>query len=213
MNWLVYCVSASPVCLVDPLHSCPCRHNDNKTFLVWVNEEDHLRVISMQQGGNMREVFKRFCTGLLKVHIKPWHKWVKAVWIVSGCPPWLSLFLIRQIEEIFKKHNHGFMWNEHLGYILTCPSNLGTGLRGGVHVKLPKLSTHAKFEEILTRLRLQKRGTGTNVFTYWLVGDLRRNTTPFLTCSPSPSSRSNECMGNVLVEQVNLYSLTHWSVI
>ncbi|KAA8586356.1 hypothetical protein FQN60_000192 [Etheostoma spectabile] len=94
-------------------------HNDNKTFLVWVNEEDHLRVISMQQGGNMRE-----------------------------------------IEEIFKKHNHGFMWNEHLGYILTCPSNLGTGLRGGVHVKLPKLSTHAKFDEILTRLRLQKRGTG-----------------------------------------------------
>lgn len=68
---------------------------------------------------------------------------------------------LHQIEEIFKKHNHGFMWNEHLGYILTCPSNLGTGLRGGVHVKLPKLSTHAKFEEILTRLRLQKRGTGT----------------------------------------------------
>lgn len=52
------------------------------------------------------------------------------------------------------------MWSEHLGYILTCPSNLGTGLRGGVHVKLAKLSTHPKFEEILTRLRLQKRGTG-----------------------------------------------------
>merc|ERR1711900_70874 len=49
------------------------------------------------------------------------------------------------------------MWNEHLGYVLTCPSNLGTGLRGGVHVKLP---THAKFDEILGRLRLQKRGTG-----------------------------------------------------
>ncbi|KAI2664580.1 Creatine kinase M-type [Labeo rohita] len=105
-------------------------HNENKTFLVWVNEEDHLRVISMQQGGNMKEVFRRFCVGL------------------------------QRIEEIFKKHNHGFMWNEHLGFVLTCPSNLGTGLRGGVHVKLPKLSTHAKFEEILTRLRLQKRGTG-----------------------------------------------------
>merc|ERR1712142_1462276 len=105
-------------------------HNDSKTFLVWVNEEDHPRVISMQQGGNMRDVFRRFCQGLA------------------------------QIEEVFKKHNHGFMWNEHLGYVLTCPSNLGTGLRGGVHVKLPKLSTHAKFEEILTRPRLQKRGTG-----------------------------------------------------
>merc|ERR1712168_899839 len=87
-------------------------HNDQKSFLVWVNEEDHLRVIAMEKGGNMKEVFRRFCTGLLK------------------------------IEEIFKKHN------------------LGTGLRGGVHVKLPKLSVHAKFEEILTRLRLQKRGTG-----------------------------------------------------
>lgn len=43
------------------------RHNDNKTFLVWVNEEDHLRVISMQKGGNMKEVFDRFCTGLTKV--------------------------------------------------------------------------------------------------------------------------------------------------
>lgn len=53
------------------------------------------------------------------------------------------------------------MWNEHLGYVLTCPSNLGTGLRGGVHVKLPNLSKHEKFGEILKKLRLQKRGTGT----------------------------------------------------
>ena len=58
------------------------------------------------------------------------------------------------------------MWNEHLGYVLTCPSNLGTGLRGGVHVKLPKLSTHAKFNEILGRLRLQKRGTGWHTHTH-----------------------------------------------
>lgn len=48
-----------------------CRHNDSKTFLVWVNEEDHLRVISMQKGGNMREVFNRFCTGLTKVSARP----------------------------------------------------------------------------------------------------------------------------------------------
>lgn len=79
-----------------------------------------------------------------------------------------------QIEEIFKKHNHGFMWSQHLGYILTCPSNLGTGLRGGVHVKLPKLSTHAKFEEILTRLRLQKRGTGMeNAFPLQMACSIR----------------------------------------
>ncbi|NXV76190.1 KCRB kinase, partial [Atlantisia rogersi] len=105
-------------------------HNDNKTFLVWINEEDHLRVISMQKGGNMKEVFTRFCTGLT------------------------------QIENLFKSKNYEFMWNPHLGYILTCPSNLGTGLRAGVHIKLPNLGKHEKFGEVLKRLRLQKRGTG-----------------------------------------------------
>lgn len=34
-------------------------HNDNKTFLVWSNEEDHLRIISMQKGGDLKQVFKR----------------------------------------------------------------------------------------------------------------------------------------------------------
>lgn len=76
----------------------------------------------------------------------------------AGADPWPSP--LPQIEEIFKKAGHPFMWNEHLGYVLTCPSNLGTGLRGGVHVKLAHLSKHPKFEEILSRLRLQKRGTG-----------------------------------------------------
>ena len=35
--------------------------------LTQVNEEDHIRVISMQKGGNMKEVFSRFCTGLKNV--------------------------------------------------------------------------------------------------------------------------------------------------
>ena len=42
-------------------------HNNKKNFLVWVNEEDHMRIISMQKGGNMKEVFQRFCVGLQQV--------------------------------------------------------------------------------------------------------------------------------------------------
>lgn len=42
-------------------------HNDAKNFLVWINEEDHTRVISMEKGGNIKSVFTRFCTGLKKV--------------------------------------------------------------------------------------------------------------------------------------------------
>lgn len=34
-------------------------HNDNKTFLVWSNEEDHLRIISMQKGADLKAVFTR----------------------------------------------------------------------------------------------------------------------------------------------------------
>nr|BAG71433.1 creatine kinase Mt-CK1 [Molgula tectiformis] len=105
-------------------------HNDSKNFLLWVNEEDHTRIISMQRGGNMKAVFERFCKGLQKV------------------------------EAEMRKEGHDFMHSENLGYILTCPSNLGTGLRAGVHVKLPLLSADARFEAILEKLRLQKRGTG-----------------------------------------------------
>ncbi|XP_071960091.1 creatine kinase, flagellar-like isoform X1 [Antedon mediterranea] len=105
-------------------------HNTEKNFLVWINEEDHSRVISMEKGGNMKRVFTRFCNGLNKV------------------------------ENSIKKKGYTFMWNEHLGYVLTCPSNLGTGMRAGVHVKLPLLSKQEKFNDILTKLRLQKRGTG-----------------------------------------------------
>ncbi|CAK7319862.1 Creatine kinase B-type [Vulpes lagopus] len=67
---------------------------------------------------------------------------------------------LTQIETLFKSKNYEFMWNPHLGYILTCPSNLGTGLRAGVHIKLPHLGKHEKFPEVLKQLRLQKQGTG-----------------------------------------------------
>lgn len=49
----------------------------------------------------MKNVFERFCRGLTEV------------------------------ENHISNNGHGFMWNEHLGYVLTCPSNLGTGLRAG----------------------------------------------------------------------------------
>jgi len=79
-------------------------HNDSKTFLVWVNEEDQLRIISMQPGSDIREVFERLARG------------------------------VGEIEKVSK-----FAHDDHLGYITSCPTNLGTGLRASVHIKLPKL--------------------------------------------------------------------------
>jgi creatine kinase len=105
-------------------------HNNSKTFLIWINEEDQCRVIAMELGGNLTKTFERFGRGL------------------------------KQIEGLMKKSGHEFAWNERLGYICTCPSNLGTGLRCSVHIQLHKLSKHPKFEDIILGLQLQKRGTG-----------------------------------------------------
>jgi len=42
-------------------------HNTEKTFLVWCNEEDHLRIISMQKGGNLGEVYRRLVSAVNEI--------------------------------------------------------------------------------------------------------------------------------------------------
>jgi len=49
------------------------------------------------------------------------------------------------------------------GYVTSCPSNLGTGMRASVHVKLPNLTkdgTDAKAKAVAKPLGLSVRGTG-----------------------------------------------------
>jgi len=99
-------------------------HNDAKTFLVWINEEDELRIISMQRGGDIQEVFAR---------------------------------LTNAITELEKKMQ--FAYSEHLGYITSCPTNLGTAMRASVHIALPKLAKDMQmFKTICDKHHLQIRG-------------------------------------------------------
>jgi arginine kinase len=42
-------------------------HNATKTFLVWINEEDHLRIISMQPGSDLRTIYSRLLTGVHQI--------------------------------------------------------------------------------------------------------------------------------------------------
>lgn len=99
-------------------------HNNDKTFLVWINEEDQLRIISMQKGGDIKEVFTRLTNAISKLENKM-----------------------------------SFAYNEHLGYITSCPTNLGTAMRASVHIKLPKLSSNMEeFKNICDRYHLQIRG-------------------------------------------------------
>jgi len=48
------------------------------------------------------------------------------------------------IESVAK-----FSHDDHLGYITSCPTNLGTALRASVHIALPKLGAKmADFQKI-----------------------------------------------------------------
>merc|ERR1711934_541078 len=99
-------------------------HNDKKNFLVWVNEEDQLRIISMQQGSDIGAVFTRLATAANKIESKA-----------------------------------KFANDDHLGYIATCPTNMGTGLRASVHISLPKLMRNPKLhQEIADKYHVQIRG-------------------------------------------------------
>lgn len=52
-----------------------------------------------------------------------------------------------------------FSRDDHLGYITSCPTNLGTALRASVHIALPKLGAKmADFEAIANQYNVQIRG-------------------------------------------------------
>ncbi|KAK3705667.1 hypothetical protein QZH41_000941 [Actinostola sp. cb2023] len=92
-----------------------------KEFLLWINEGDHLRIISMEKGGDVKRVFERLSRG------------------------------IAAIEEGLKKElgiDDVFMRSPSHGCITCCPTNLGTGMRGSVHILVPKLIKSMGFEAI-----------------------------------------------------------------
>merc|ERR1712139_707636 len=94
------------------------------------NEEDQMRIVSMEKGDDIQAVFARFIN------------------------------LCDGVQKVLKSEGYDFMHTEHHGYILTCPSNLGTGLRAGAMVKIPLLSARKDFKDLCGRLGLQARGTG-----------------------------------------------------
>jgi len=61
-------------------------HSADKKFLVWVNEEDQLRIISMQQGGGVREVFDRLARAIASMEEKLTFARTDHLGCISSCP-------------------------------------------------------------------------------------------------------------------------------
>jgi creatine kinase len=98
---------------------------DKPELVMWVNKEDHLRIFSMSNGGDLLAVFTRLSRALAK------------------------------LEESLKKRGYSFCVHPRYGFVNTSPENLGTALRASVFVKLYRLGQQPGFEELLDRLRLE----------------------------------------------------------
>ncbi len=84
-----------------------CYVSADEGFIVWVGEEDHLRIMCMKKGKVLNEIFDR----------------------LKG-----ALDVIDGIEGLT------FAKSDDYGYVTSCPTNLGTGMRASLHIALPKLT-------------------------------------------------------------------------
>ncbi|KAH3844705.1 hypothetical protein DPMN_086966 [Dreissena polymorpha] len=109
--------------------------SNDKKFFLWINEGDHLRIISMEQSGDIKGVLRRLHRGAVA------------------------------IEQYLKKKydvKDVFISDPILGMITCCPSNIGTGLRASVHCRVPKLIKNIgfqKIDELARSMKCQARGT------------------------------------------------------
>mmetsp|Transcript_22813 Transcript_22813/g.43154 ORF Transcript_22813/g.43154 Transcript_22813/m.43154 type:complete len:209 (+) Transcript_22813:127-753(+) len=97
-------------------------------FMIWVNEEDHLRIMCLRKGGDIQEVFTTLMNG------------------------------VRELERELRLRNWQFAYDSRLGYLTSCPTNVGTTMRASVHVKLVNLGRLPNFMKLVESLRLEVRG-------------------------------------------------------
>ena len=96
----------------------------DKTKMLWINEEDHVRIISLQEGNDLKSVF-------------------------------LNLIAM---ENGLKK-SIDFAYNDKYGYLASCPTNIGTGMRASVLIRLKKLGRdEASLKKLAKSLNLDIRG-------------------------------------------------------
>ncbi|KAL3942636.1 MAG: hypothetical protein SGBAC_003208 [Bacillariaceae sp.] len=121
-------------------------HHVSPELMIWVNAEDHLRIISMSKGGDLLGVFTRLSKA------------------------------IGAMEAALQKRGYGYESDPRLGFLNTSPENVGTALRASVFVKLPRLGQEPGFEELLARLRLESstrfRGEHRNNKNYTGIFDI-----------------------------------------
>ncbi|KAJ8384775.1 hypothetical protein AAFF_G00198610 [Aldrovandia affinis] len=104
--------------------------NKEGNLVVWINVEDHLQLVSARRDSNIKEAFESACIHLQK------------------------------LEALYRESRHSFIWKQHLGWVVSSPAMVGTGLKASVHLQLRHLPLHKRLGNILERLRLHMDTTG-----------------------------------------------------
>lgn len=104
--------------------------SSDRGTIIWVNEEDHLRLMVMGHDLSLQALLER----------------LKA----------LETGLYRALGQPFATH-------ERLGFVTSCPTNIGTAMRASIHVPLPRLIERYGMERLKVRagdFGLAVRGLG-----------------------------------------------------
>jgi len=96
----------------------------DRTLTASINTEEHLRMSLAQPGGNLLGAFERLCQ---------FHD---------------------ALEEILESRLYRFARSDRLGFLGSCPSNLGTCLAAGVFMNLPLIGARPGFRALCKRLNL-----------------------------------------------------------
>jgi len=106
----------------------------SRELAAWINEEDHLVMMSIRQNGDLRSAFEKLVTSL------------------------------QCVENRLQQESHGFARHDQWGFLTTSPWNVGTGVSVRVTLRLPQLSNHPVFSETCQRsgMKLQhcQHGSG-----------------------------------------------------
>jgi len=97
-------------------------------FAAWVNDEDHLRLMVRRYDGDLKAAFA-------------------------------SLYAAEKdlAQSLSQSLGHSFARSDRLGFLTTCPSNLGTAFRAKVRVTLPLLGRNEGFSDLARALGVQAK--------------------------------------------------------
>ncbi|XP_024909804.1 creatine kinase M-type-like [Cynoglossus semilaevis] len=110
-----------------------CRLSDDNSLVVWINIEDHLKLVTTRHDADVAEAFKFIFAKLQKLGV------------------------------IYSQLRHPFIWKQQLGWLSSSPTEVGTGFRVRIKLRLKLLPTQRRLQDVLIRLRLHMVSTGTAV--------------------------------------------------